>query len=357
MRMSLSALHIYAGPKALQHVRRHGLQPQDVHTLAGAAGGPKGLMLNHLDQFIFGDWLARQAHQVDLVGASVGAWRMAAACMPNPVAALQQLAHDYVHQRWAEDKSNPKPEAVSAVYAEQLHRMFDGHVQEVLHHPYWRLHLVVSQGRGILRRATPLRTALGYGGAYIANAMRRQAMGRCLQRLVFSSQEVAPPFAMHDYRSLQVPLRENNFFDALQASGSIPFVLAAVQNIAGAPAGACWDGGITDYHLHLAYQGEGIVLYPHFQKEVIPGWLDKAWKRRHRSTPFLDNVLLLAPNPAWVATLPNGKLPDRNDFQRYRYDNAGRIAAWKTAISASQQMVEEFAQWLRQPDASRVQSL
>jgi hypothetical protein len=48
-------------------------------------------------------------------------------------------------------------------------------------------------------------------------------------------------------------LSEANFNAALQASCSIPFVLQAIHDIPGAPPGAYWDGGITDYHLHLDY--------------------------------------------------------------------------------------------------------
>ena len=44
------------------------------------------------------------------------------------------------------------------------------------------------------------------------------------------------------------------FLAAMQASCSIPFVLQAVPRIAGAPSGAYWDGGITDYHMHLHYR-------------------------------------------------------------------------------------------------------
>ena len=43
---------------------------------------------------------------------------------------------------------------------------------------------------------------------------------------------------------------------------------------------------------------DGLVLYPHFQKTVIPGWLDKALKHRHRATAHLDRVVLLSPRPA-----------------------------------------------------------
>jgi hypothetical protein len=61
-------------------------------------------------------------------------------------------------------------------------------------------------------------------------------------------------------------------------------VLDAVQNISDAP-GVLLGCGITDYHMHLDYlasrSGDGVVLYPHFQKAVIPGWLDKGLKWRH----------------------------------------------------------------------------
>ena len=168
--------------------------------------------------------------------------------------------------------------------------------------------------------------------------------------------------------------------DALQASCSIPFVLKAIHNIAGAPAGAYWDGGITDYHLHLNYPGarsamnkgvaradstgasgtfdaKNLVLYPHFQKSVVPGWLDKGLTWRHRATSYLDTMVLLAPNPEWVKTLPNSKLPDRTDFTHYGNDLAGRVKAWSAATRASQQMVDEFIAWLDKPDMNLVRPL
>jgi hypothetical protein len=55
--------------------------------------------------------------------------------------------------------------------------------------------------------------------------------------------------------------------------------------------------------------------------------------------------------------LPNGKLPDRTDFTRYGPDLAARVTAWSAATSASQQLADEFAQWLEHPDPSVVQPL
>ena len=62
-------------------------------------------------------------------------------------------------------------------------------------------------------------------------------------------------------------------------------------------------------HSAASYAGmaEGVVLYPHFQRQVVPGWLDRPLRWRHLATAALDNVVLLSPRPEWVATLPDGK--------------------------------------------------
>jgi hypothetical protein len=99
---------------------------------------------------------------------------------------------------------------------------------------------------------------------------------------------------------------------------------------------------------------DGVVLYPHFQPQVVPGWLDKALRWRHGATPFLDRVLVLAPSPEWVSRLPHGKLPDRTDFTRYADDFHERVRVWTTAAAAARQLADEFADWLQHPDLSRV---
>ena len=77
----MRALRIYAGPEARRHIESQGLQPADIGVVPAAAGGPKGLILGPLDRFLFGEWLPQTDHTVHLVGASIGAWRMATACL------------------------------------------------------------------------------------------------------------------------------------------------------------------------------------------------------------------------------------------------------------------------------------
>ncbi|HZY18647.1 MAG TPA: phospholipase [Ramlibacter sp.] len=364
--MTGHALRIYAGPRARRHIDQHGLRPQDISVVPGAAGGPKGLVLGPLDRFVFGQWLSRSAQPVHLVGASIGAWRMATACLDDAVAAFQRLERDYIAQDYELEPGRRTPTArhVSERFAQNLQSFYGGRLAEVLAHPRYRLHIITSRGRHLLGREHRVATPLGYLGAYLCNGVHRRALGAWLERVVFSSgppaEALSLPFDDRDYRTRQVRLTEANFQPALQASCAIPFVLQAIHDIPGAPRGAYWDGGITDYHLHLNYAAshpQGLVLYPHFQKAVVPGWLDKAWRWRHGATAFLDNTIVLAPDPQWIERLPNGKLPDRTDFARYGTDLAARMKAWHAATAASAQLAEEFARWLERCDPHRVEAL
>src|SRR5205085_1669198 len=127
------------------------------------------------------------------------------------------------------------------------------------------------------------------------------------------------------------------------------------------------DGGLIDYHLalpysHAARQGSGdIVLYPHFTRRVVPGWLDKALPWRHAARGpnrgWLDNVLIVAPSNEFLKTLPNGKLPDRSDFKSYGMRQDERIGVWRAAMAQGQQLRDEFAEFVRRPDIARIEAL
>jgi hypothetical protein len=344
-------LQVFAGPAARARLRERGLRPDDVGAIPGAAGGPKGLALNGLDRFIFGHWLPRSAQRVHLLGASIGAWRLATACLPDPDAALARMARDYIDQRYEHEPGKPpKPSHVSALFAAKLSERFAGNEAQVLAHPRLRLHVFTSRGVRALARDGRLRTPLGYLAAFAANALSRRALGGLLERVVFSDPRDPLPVPVHDYRTRQVALDARNLRESLLASCSIPFWLEAVTGIAGAPPGPYWDGGLTDYHLHLDYAGAraaddggpGLVLYPHFQPTLVPGWLDKPLRRRHRASARLDNVVVLAPAAEWIAGLPGAKIPDRGDFKAYGDDHAARMAAWRIATAEGARLADEF---------------
>ena len=99
------ALSLRAGKRALTRIREQGLQPADVAILPGAAGGPKGLGIQGLDLALFGDWLPRAPRERTLIGASIGSWRFASACLPDPCAGIRRLGELYTSQRFAKGVS------------------------------------------------------------------------------------------------------------------------------------------------------------------------------------------------------------------------------------------------------------
>lgn len=344
----MKALHIHVGERARQHILTQGLRPQDVRLVPAAAGGPKGLMLTQLDQHIFGRWLPMGGHTVHLVGASIGAWRMATAAMPDPIRAFAALSHGYIHQHIEPEAGRRFPSAarITEGFTQTLHDFFGPDTAALLNHPRWRLHVLTSKGRQVLRQATPARTAVGLAGLALGNVLSRKAVGLFLERHVFSSPGEPLPVPLRDLPTRHVALTEANFIPAMLASCSIPFMLEGVANIPGARPGAHWDGGLVDYHVHWPYHqmNPGLVLYPHFQQQVVPGWLDKGLRWRHRATPALSNMVLLCPNPEWVRTLPGGKLPDRSDFKGL--PPAQRMRVWTEAVVRSEQLAQEWQQWL-----------
>ncbi len=219
------------------------------------------------------------------------------------------------------------------------------------------LSVITARARGRLTSNT--RTA--FARAALANVVARPRLAGHLQRVVFhagSHSQFATPF--DEFGLERIALRDDNAEDAMLASGSIPLICDPVRGIAGAPAGDYWDGGLIDYHLLLPYSRlDRLVLYPHFVPWVTPGWLDKAlpWRARPRRHAWLSNVILIAPSRSLLARLPNGKLPDRNDFYRYGADHAARITAWERAISESQRFADAAMAWLKSPDLSAVQPL
>jgi len=371
-------LRILAGPFAREQICSHGLHAEQIRAIAGAAGGPKGLILGPLDQFIFGQWLKASTQSIDLIGASIGCWRLAAACAPDPEDKLKAFSKAYIEQdyRIPEGQRRPAPSAVSASFAEGLAAFFGGLSQQVLEHARYRLHVVTALGGPVLKRAASAKAfdlSVAFARAWLANARSRQALGAYLKRVVFSasgqhavhpSQQVSAhdldaALFLHDYPAKQVLLDRHNWLSAIQASCSIPMVLDPVWDLAGAPEGPYWDGGLTDYHLRLNYAAlkPGLVLYPHFIDRLIPGWLDKPWLWRHRAHEGLDNLVLLCPSKAWVQGLPDDRLPDRHDFVRFAHDPVARMHRWRVVLAQAQSLAQAFACFIRDPACIAVEPL
>jgi hypothetical protein len=348
-----SPITIRLGAQARARIAADGLRAADIAIVPAAAGGPKGLGLLGIDNWLFGEWLPGAPRARTLIGASIGAWRMAAATLADPVAANRRLAHHYTHQTY--------PDKVDAAYVSRtcaalLEAVLDGRGAEALSHPRHRLNIITARGIGALAQTggTRWREMAGFLRAAAGNALARARLAASMERVVFHDARDAAAWLRAPFDGFGahfVDLGEHNLRQALLASGSIPLVLQAVTGIAGAPPGPYWDGGLIDYHLALPYQRDpGLVLYPHFSEHIVPGWLDKAMPWRRARGPLLENMILVAPSPSFLARLPLGKLPDRSDFKRHGQHHQARFAEWTFAIGEGERMAEALARWVEQPD-------
>jgi hypothetical protein len=340
-----SALTLRAGPRALALIRERGLRLDDIDVMPGASGGAKWLAIAGLDRYLFGTLLQpRESHPrtrpLHCIGSSIGSWRMACFAQRDPIAALDRGHHAYIYEQLYTDK--PGPREVTVVLSRCLDLLLgtDG-VNEILSHPFARLHVITAQGRGLAAsdRRFVLATALAIAAS--SNAVRRRTLSLHFRRTIFNGAGDRSPFlGLRDLPTAHRDLTRENLRDVLLASGSIPLLVDGVH-IAGEPRGVHWDGGVVDYHLDLDFGGgDGLVLYPHFYPHVVPGWFDKSLPWRRARAKNFDRALIIAPSAAFVATLPGGKIPDRRDF--YAFTQSERERRWQQARDLSSRLGEEL---------------
>ncbi len=339
----MKSINLWAGKNAYAKIKVAGLTPDDVKVVAGAAGGPKWLILSNLDRALFGNWFCGRKNPLFLVGSSIGAWRFAAASQNDFLAAIDRFQQAYIHQTY---DTKPTPADVSRESQKILNRMMavDGETA-VLSHPYLRLNIMSVRSKGLIGQDKKSTLLPGLLLTALGNTVSRRFLKIFFERALFHDTRDLPPFyRMNEFPIHRVGLSVKNLKPALMASGSIPLVMSGVQDIAGAPAGVYRDGGVIDYHLDIPFLNDnsGIVLYPHFTDRIIPGWLDKQIPWRRPNMAHMDNVLLLTPSREFLDRLPHGKIPDRNDFYKFNGQDAQRIAYWNTAVDQGANIADEF---------------
>ncbi|MBT1443963.1 alpha/beta hydrolase [Shewanella sp. JM162201] len=340
----MKALRLLAGKTAYEQLRSGGLKPEYFTRMLAASGGPKWIGIAALDKYLFGEFFKDRQSPLYTLGASSGAWRLACFAQQDPLAAYERLEEFYIGQRYEvkpsrEEVSRQVRGIVAAILGESG-------ASDIVHNPKIRSHFVVCRGKHLNRVNGKLALALGLSLTAATNLISRRSLGWHFERVVFSLADNQSHFrGLSDLPTRDAALTESNLPDVLQATGSIPLLLAPVEGIAGAGAGHFYDGGITDYHFDFALDGyEGLTLYPHFGADIRPGWFDKSLPWRSAGTNY-HNALVLAPTPEYIASLPYGKIPDREDFKNL--DTANRQAFWHKAIAESERLADELHELLQ----------
>ncbi|PKL37493.1 MAG: alpha/beta hydrolase [Spirochaetae bacterium HGW-Spirochaetae-1] len=335
-------IEVYAGVKALEIIHDEGLRPERVKIMAGAAGGPKWLVLGSLDRVIFGSFFSGRTSPLFLLGSSIGAWRFAALARTDGMRALDLLEEAYLRQSYG---PRPSPGEVTAEGWRVLDRYLGGRAEmEILNHPFLRLNIMADRSRLLTSSDSKALLLPALGLAALCNAASRSSMGYFFERTLFFDSRDMPPFIDMDGFTLhRIPLNGENLRDAVMASGSIPLAMSGVRDIAGAPGGIYRDGGMLDYHLDISYGiAESLVLYPHFHHRIVPGWFDKTLPWRRASEANTANVVMVCPSREFIANLPYGKIPDRKDFKLFRGRDGERVRYWEKVVEMGRVLGEEF---------------
>jgi predicted acylesterase/phospholipase RssA len=353
----MSALTFHAGPLALDQIRAHGLRARDIAVVPAAAGGPKGLIFRSLDQWVFGEWFPSAPRERTLIGSSIGAWRMAAACQKDPVKAFERLGELYSGQRYTSTK--PSQEQIDEVVQGLLKEFVRGHEDDIVNHPQHRLHLLTVRGKRALAAPGHRYAEMkGFAAAALHNLASRDRLAQLMDRVVIGDVRSAAGWLRETFDNFSThfsPLTRDNLASGLLASGTLPMLMKPVRDIAGAPPGHYWDGGIIDYNLALPYarlteQDQGDCAVSALQRAHRAGLAGQgaalAAPARGPNRGWLDNVLIVAPSPEFLGKLPRGKLIDRSDFKYYGLNHDARILAWKQAMDEGERLRDEFASFV-----------
>ncbi|MGD0210402.1 MAG: patatin-like phospholipase family protein [Desulfomonilia bacterium] len=338
-------LSVYAGTKAIELIRDKGLRPDMVEVVAGAAGGPKWLVLCGLDRAIFTSWLLKRSSPVHLIGSSVGSWRFAA--LAQGMDAYEMFLKAYLRQTYT---TVPTARMVSAEIGKILDAYLDdAGIESVLHHPYARLNVLATRCSwpGSVERKYTVVLSMVMAG--ILNLVNRRLLRPFFSRTLFyDGRDIPPYFFMDGFPIRQVKLVHENMRQAVMASGSMPVIMEGIKDIPGAQPGMYRDAGIIDYHIASPFNSSKLVLFPHYMERITPGWFDKMLPWRKPDAKDLENVVLLCPGRAFVERLPGGKIPSREDFRKFWKHDCERIAFWNQVVSASTVLGDEFMEVVEQ---------
>jgi hypothetical protein len=338
--MASGNLVLRAGGRAAGRLREEGLRPEAFDTLVGASGGPKWLVLRHLDDVLIDRLIAGRSRPLDLLGSSIGSFRHACFAQADPRAALARFCESYVGQAY---RGRPTMEEISTESEGILGHFLGGSgAAEIVSNETIRSHVIASRLRRDHGHDRGRAFQFQLGQAATLNLFSRRLLERSFSRVHFGSVEKAIVF--EDFETLEAPLSTKNLPHALLASGSIPLVMAGVRTLPEIGS-TLFDGGIIDYHFDFAFRRrEGLVLFPHFFDRITPGWFDKQLRWRRPRAADLEDVVMLAPSDEFVASLPGGRVPDRNDF--LELETRDRFRHWEAVMDRCRVLADELVDLL-----------
>lgn len=332
--MAYPPLILRAGPEARRRLSQ-GWNWSLFDVLVGASAGPRWLVLGELDRVLIPLLKAApRTYPIHLLGSSSGSWRFLPYCQRNPLESIGTLEDAYIEADWTHNR----PLDVRGQTAIKILDAMapDGYELEQEH---FRLHVVTARCKGPLAWENYYLQFFGILLAAGLTAWNRSRLGWITTRELFSDIRNPLPARLQDIATRRWPLRNDNLRQVLLASGAIPLVLPGVRDVPGGPPGCLRDGGLVDYHFdQFQLDTGGLILYPHFHHRLQPSWLEHRHPRARVNPDVVDRMVVIHPDPRWIASLPTGTLPDRQDA--FRYTEPERIRHWREVLGRSKELAQ-----------------
>jgi hypothetical protein len=277
-----------------------------------------------------------------LAGASAGAWRCLAIAARQPLEAYEMLRLGYSRNVFTRKDT---PATISEAFRKNVYAyLTDEEIKHLLTNKQFRLaiHTTRSSGLGASSNKWLEASAIILSG--VVNTISPTGMRIFYEKVIFFSGSEPPDFIKNSFEGHGAPLTEENIRDAGVATGSLPYIMAGVKNVAGAPPGVYRDGGWHNYQLNEDYcpGPDGMTLFFHYQERIVPSWMDKPLPWRKPSQKMLERVLQIYPGEDFIRMLPDQRLPDRNDFVEFVDNPEERFRRWDDVAEKSEILGTQF---------------
>lgn len=328
---------IKAGSFALEHIKKNGLSPDDISVIPAAAGGPKWIALHAFDKYLLSNWFHDRKEVLHLVGASAGAWRMLCYTLPDSAAALDRFLKSYAEQAY---EVFPTTDELSLKFKEIMNEILGNNGGEhLLKENLRKLYIISTETSFGKKKNNKYRNT--FVKIALKNIVSRKLLQADFKRIVFTNSNNQALIQEDGFDTEYLPFTNENTISALRSTGTLPLLMNPVDDVAGV-SGLLWDGALVDYHIGLNYQTEGLIFYPHFSDRIIEGWFDKFLIWRKFKGEVLNKMIMISPSKEFVKSLPDSKIPDRDDFKTYMNNNKQRIKNWYEVANRGKEMAEEF---------------
>jgi hypothetical protein len=215
---------IKAGRRAYEIIKDGGFHPDRIATYFAPATGPRWLIASGFDLSLLQNKFLGRSRATHLVGASAGAWRLAAWLQPEPENSYRTLMESYIGMTY---KRGDTPVNV----LDSLKNIINAYIEDdalsfALANKKYRLVIITARAKNIVASELKWLQQIGLGTCFLFNAITRSSIYNFAERVVFYNGPKPPHFCLvPGFRGRYIRLNEVNIKYALMASGAIPLTM------------------------------------------------------------------------------------------------------------------------------------